>query len=173
MRLVDPRGHPLDHSALTNVLPGQHHKKPTIQAVANTTLSVSPLPGGPGQWDIAMDFDAVAVEFSFTSNNVIAEGGAKAGLYGVATRNQLHTSCISLGGFTTASITAYAAIYSKVASALNLSHKIWTTSGQYISLTNAYLAQTGPSTRVFRTEWTNYGASYYTLWCKGYVQVYF
>jgi hypothetical protein len=171
MRLLSPLGHPLDHSALTNVLPDQHHDRPINIEVSNTTLNIYPLPGGPGQWDIAMPLNARIVKFSFQSNKVIAEGSGKAGVHGIATRSQFETTTFSLGGHGTTTTTAYNACYSKKASTMNLSHKVFASVGYYISLTEAYLTLISASERVFRTVWTNYGASIYTLHCIGQVQV--
>ena len=156
MRLEDLLAHPTVHAALTNVTSDQHHIRPSSIEIANTTLSVSPLPGGPGVWDIAMPFDAQVVSFSLRSNKTVEMAGAKAGVTGIATRSPIEATTASLGGHGSLGSTSYNAIYSKVGSALNLSHKVFSAAGDYIALTNAYLTLTGPSTRVLRTEWTNY-----------------
>lgn len=171
MRLHDPLIHPTEHAALTNVGVDDHHDRPENIEVSNTTLVVPPLPGDPGEWDISVPLDAQVVKFSFRSNRTIAEGSAKAGVHGVATRSSLEATTFSLGGPTSAAITAYNACYSKKAAALNLSHKIFSAAGDYIALTDAYLTLVDASTRVLRTRWTNYGASNYTLNCWGEVQV--
>jgi hypothetical protein len=171
MRLYDPLGHPIDHDALTNVGPDDHHDRPENIEIANTTLSVPPLPGDPKAWDISVPFDAQVVKFSLRSNRTIAEGSAKAGVHGIATRSSLEATTFSLGGETSAAISAYNAAYSKKAAALNLSHKIFSSSGSNIALTDAYLTLIDASTRVLRLVWTNYGASSYTLNCWGEVQV--
>jgi hypothetical protein len=158
--------HPTIHSALTNVLADQHHKTPSGLSVVNTTLSVSPLPGGPGQWDISIPEETIAIRFAFRSVHTTEPGGT-AGLVGIATRSQLEAATASLGGHGTPSTAAYAATYAKAAAALYLSHKIWSNAGLDIALTDAYLTLTGPSTRVFRTTWTNFAAGFRTLSVRG------
>jgi hypothetical protein len=118
-----------------------------------------------------MPYDAQAVMFSLQGGTPIAEGNARPGVIGVASRDSDGASTVSVGGPTSTAITAYCAAYSRPGGAANLSHKIFTTSGWYVSLTNAYLVAIGPSTRVLRLEFTNYGGSNYTLWCKGEIQV--
>jgi hypothetical protein len=167
MRLEDELRHAIDHSVYSNIGVDDHHIKPSNIEVANTTLSVSPLPGGPNAWDISVPFDTKAVLFQFRSNRTIELAGAKAGLVGIATRSSLQATTASIGGDVLITTTAYAAIYSKVASALNLSHKVFSSAGDSISLTDAYLTLTGPSTRVLRLYWTNYSASFKTLNCWG------
>jgi hypothetical protein len=108
--------------------------------------------------------------FSFRSNNTTAEGGGKAGVIGVANQNQLHTTTASLGGHGSITITAYNAIYSKRAAALNLSHKVFSSTGTDISLTSAYILFTGGNW-VLRTEWTNYSAGNRTLNVYGEIQL--
>jgi hypothetical protein len=171
MRLFSPLGHPTDHAGLSNVGIDQHHDQPENIEVVNTSLVVPPLPGDPKEWDIAVPLNAQVVKFSFRSNRTIAEGSAKAGVHGIATRSSLETTTFSLGGNSSTSITAYNAAYSKRAAAINLSHKIFSSTGDYIALTDAYLTLISASVRVFRTVWTNYGASNYTLNCWGQVQV--
>lgn len=171
MRLFDPLNHPLEHSVLTNVLEDQHHDRPENIEVANTTLQVYPLPSGPYVWDIAVPLNARVAKFSFRSNRSIAEGGGKAGVHGIATRSILETTTFSLGGNTSLTITAYNACYSKKASAMNLSHKVFSSGGNYICLTDAYLTLISGTERVLRTTWTNYGAAIYTLNCWGEVQI--
>lgn len=166
MRLADARLMPELHSALGNVSADQHHERPSVVETSNTSLVVAPLPGGPGQWDIAIPYAAEVVMFALRSNRTVAEGGGKSGVIGIATRNILETSCVSIGGYGSIAQTAEAAVYTKKASALNLSHKIFDTPAHgYISLTDAWLQATGPSSRVLRTYWTNYSASNLTLQC--------
>lgn len=171
MRLPDCIEHPLAHSAYA-ILADQHHIKPTSVQIANTTLSVSPLPGGPGVWDIALPFDAQAVIFSLRSNRTIAEASGKSGLVGVASRLITKTSCASIGGHADlAGYGAYSCVYSKAGGSVQLSHKIFASDGTDIALTDAWINLTGPTTRVLRTYWTNYGASYKTLDVSGQVAV--
>lgn len=170
MRVESSLFHALDHSVYSNVLPSDHHLAPSNVEISNTSLSVDPLPGGPGVWNISVPYDAVAALFQLRSNRTV-ELGAKAGVVGIATRSQLEASTMSVGGDVSITITAYAAIYSKVASAMNLSHKVFSSAGDDIALTDAYLVTTGPSTRVLRLVWTNYGASTKTLNCWGEVGI--
>jgi len=163
--------HPLLHADLENIGVDQHHDQPENIEVSNTTLSVAPLPGDPGEWDITVPFEANVVMFSLRGIKTVAEGGAKSGVIGIATRSQLEASTVSVGGHGSITSGAYNAHYSKKAAAQNLSHKVFDSAGNYISLTNAYLYATGASTRVLRLVWTNYGASYKTLNCWGEVQV--
>jgi len=171
MRLADPRQHPAVHAALTNVGISQHHMRPALVETSNTALLVPPLPGGPGIWDIAVPYDTLVVSFHFRSNRGVAEGGGKAGVYGLATRNQFHTTALSHGGDSTTAMTARNAWYSKVAAALNLSHKVFSLAGDALALTEAWLYATGPATRVLRTYWTNYSAALATLNCRAEIVV--
>lgn len=171
MRPQDQLQHPLIHAALSNVLPEQHHMKPDRVVVSNTTLAVPPLPGGPSSWDIAVDFDAVAVIFNLRSVRTVAEGAGKAGVIGIATRSILEASCASLGGYTSIPISAQNSWYTKPGGSLLLSHKVFDNAGEYIALTDAHLTLTGPTTRVLRLWWTNYAASYKTLDARGLVGV--
>ena len=169
MKLPDFLRHPLNHANLTNILTDQHHLEPQNIEVSNTTQSIEPLPGGPGQWDIPVPFDTNVLTFSFRSNHTVGLGGAKGGVTGIANRSSLDAATVSHAG--SIAVTSYNAIYAKKAAAQNLSHKIFSAAGDHISLSDAYLTLTGPSTRVFRTVWTNYGASYYTLNVWGEVHI--
>ena len=155
--------HALDHGEYSNVGVDDHHLQPTNIEVSNTSLVVAPLPGGPGQWDIPVDFNAVAVLFTFRSNCTVDLSGGKAGVTGIATRSSLDASTFSAGGDSGIGKTAYGAIYTKVGAALDLSHKIFDSAGADIALTDIYLTATGPSTRVLRTTWTNFSAGNRTL----------
>lgn len=171
MRLEDHLKHALAHSAYSNIGVDDHHLQPVNIEVSNTTLVVAPLPGGPGQWDIPVSYDALAVTFHFRSNRTIELSSAKAGVWGVANRSSLEASTFSAGGDVSISQTAYGAIYSKVASALYLSHKVFDSAGADIALTDIYLTATGPATRVLRTIWTNFSAGNRTLNVWGEVGV--
>lgn len=171
MRTQDLLRHALVHSAYSGVGVDDHHVQPTNVEVSNTTLVVPPLPGGPGQWDIPVAFDAQAVMFTFRSNRTVELASAKAGVIGVATRSSLDASTFSAGGDVSIGTTAYAAIYTKVGAALYLSHKIFDSAGADIALSDVYLAATGPSTRVLRTLWTNFSAGNRTLNVWGEVGV--
>jgi len=163
MRLQDYLEHPLVHSSFAVTI-DQHHIKPSVVQATNTVLSVSPLPGGPGVWDIALPFDAQAVIFNLRSNRTVAEASGKAGVTGVASRLITKTSCASLGGHMDLSgYGSYNCIYSKPGGSTQLSHKVFASDGTDIALTDAWINLTGPTTRVLRTYWTNYGASYKTL----------
>lgn len=171
MRLKDQLMHSLIHANYINVGIDDHHDQPENIEVINTTLSVPPLPAGPGVWDIAMPFNASVVLFAFRSPRIVETSQARAGVTGIATRNMLEAAAASIGGWTSITTASKVAFYSKPGGALNLSHKIFTGSGNYISLSDIWLAQTGPSTRVLRTQWTNYGFFYYTLDVRGEIQV--
>jgi hypothetical protein len=171
MRLQSSVKHPTDHDGLTNVSEDQHHDRPENIEVSNTSLSVYPLPGGPNDWDINVPLNARVVKFSFRSIRTSGEGGGKSGVTGIATRSSLEATVFSLGGHGSVALTSYNACYSKKASALNLSHKVFSSAGDDIVLTEAYLTLISGSQRVLRTTWTNYGASIKTLNCWGEVQV--
>jgi hypothetical protein len=172
MRLTKHTEHPNEHAALTDVGVDQHHDRPSNIEVSNTSLTVDPLPGGPGVWDIPVPLDARVVKFSLRSNHACSEGGGMAGVHGVATRSQLEATTFSLGGHATITTTAYNASYSKKASAANLSHKVFSAAAtESLALTEAYLTLTGPMTRVLRLVWTNYGVVVDTLNCWGEIQV--
>jgi len=163
MRPEDALKHPTLHSAISNVLADQHHEAPSNIETSNTTLSVAPLPFGPGTWDVSVPYDTQAAIFSLRSNRTIELDTGKSGIVGVATRSSLHAATAGLGGHGVITTTAYAHCYAKAGGALYLSAKIFDSTGNYIALSNAYLTATGPSTRVFRTDWTNFAASYKTL----------
>jgi len=171
MRVQDQLAHNLAHGNYINVGLDNHHDQPENIEVLNTTLSVSPLPGGPGVWDIAIPFNASILMFSFRGPKVVETSQARAGVTGIATRSSIQTSAASIGGWTSITTANKVAFYSKPGGALNLSHKVFTIAGNYISLSDAWIHQTGPSTRVFRTQWTNYGFSYHTIDVRGEVAV--
>jgi hypothetical protein len=169
MRLEDALEHPTMHSALTNVLSGDHHRAPYRIAISNTTLVVPPLPGGPSNWDVSVPEDVVGAIVSLRSARTVEMAGGNAGVVVIVTRSSIEASSFSLGGNATLASAAYNAIYTKAASALNLSHKVFSSGGADISLTEAYLTLTGPSTRVLRLTWTNYSAGNRTLDARGEV----
>lgn len=131
--------------------------------VSNTALSVSPLPGGPGIWDISVDESVVALIFHLRSNLNIELAAGKSSVQGVANRSSLDAATVGIGGHALLTSTAYGQVYCKSGGALYLSSKIFSDTGDMIALTDAYLTLTGPSTRVFRTTWTNFDAIYRTL----------
>jgi hypothetical protein len=167
MRLPDPLKHAV-HSALSNVGIDDHHDQPENIEVSNTTLVVQPLPGGPGVWLITIPDEARVVKFSFRSIKEIAFGG-KAGLIGVADSNQFRTTCGTIGGHGGLGVTTYNMIYSKAASALNLSDKVFSSAGDAVSLTECYIVPGSPT--VLRTQWTNYGSGLKTLNVWGQIGV--
>lgn len=172
MKLSDLLSHPMSHEPFINVGIDDHHDQPEIIEAVNTSLSVSPLPGGPGVWDIPVPLNAQVVAFSFKAAKATGPGGnGNAGVAGVATRSSIEASALSFADWSQHPIWQLPAFYSKPAASLNLSHKVFTASGEFISLTDIYLTLTGPSTRVLRTEWTNYGFAYYTLNAWGEIAV--
>ena len=172
MRLEDFRDVPMTHDALNGVGIDDHHDQPEVIEAVNTSLSVEPLPGGPSTWDIPMPLNAEVVLFSFRAAKITGPGSnGRAGCTGIATRSSIEASSVSFANWATHPIHQLQAFYSKPAAALNLSHKVFTSSGNYVALTEAYLTLTGPSTRVLRTLWTNYGFSYYTLNAWGEIAV--
>lgn len=163
--------HALDHAAYPTTV-DQHHIKPSSIQIANTTLVVAPLPGGPGVWDIAVPYAAQAVLFNLRSRRVVADGSGMAGVTGVASRISTRTSTASLGGHSSlGGYGSYNCIYSKAGGSLQLSHKVFSSGGADIALTDAWLEATGPATRVLRTWWTNYSAGNLTLNCWGQIGV--
>lgn len=172
MRLVDLLSHPMTHEPFINVGIDDHHDQPEIIEAVNTSLSVEPLPGGPTTWDIAVPYNAQVVAFSFRGAKATGPGGTgRAGVAGVATRSSIEASALSFANWSQHPIHQIPAFYAKPAAALNLSHKVFTASGEFVSLSDIALVATGPSTRVLRTYWTNYGFSYYTLNAWGEIAV--
>jgi len=169
MRVEDYLEHPTLHSALSNVTADQHHAQPSVMSVSNTTLTVYPLPGGPNDWDISVPYDTIAAVVALRSAHLTEQSGGMAGVLVVVTRSSLEASSFSLGGHGILVSAAYNAIYSKAAAALNLSHKVFSSGGADLALTEAYLTATGPSTRVLRLTWTNYSAGLRTLDARGEV----
>ena len=163
MRTRSSLKHRLDHTGLNGVTPDQHHLAPSNIETSNTTDTVDPLPGGPTIWDISVPYDAIAVHFAFRSNHSTEFSTAKAGVRGVATRSLLEASAFSVGGHGTLGTSSYHAVYSKKAACIDLSHTVFSASGDDICLTEAYLYESSPGVRVFRTVWTNYGVSTKTL----------
>lgn len=164
--------HPTLHTALTNVTHSQHHLRPSNLTILNNTLVVYPLPGGPNDWNISVPFDTIAAVISLRSVHRTELSGGMAGAIVVVTRSMLEASSFSLGGHGTLTSAAYNAIYSKASSALNLSHKVFASTGMDIALTEAYLTLTGPTTRILRLTWTNYSAGLRTLDARGEVELY-
>lgn len=163
MRVQDPLFHPLDHAGVTNVTPDQHHDAPENVEFSNTSLSCPPLPGGPTNLDVVIPDNANVAKFWLHSVKTVAQGGARAGCFGVCSSNSLRTSTYNTGGHVPSIIFGnYSQVYSKVASALNLSDKVFSSAGDYIALANAFITTSGPN-RVLRFEWTNYGFSTLTL----------
>jgi len=172
MLAQSPIRHVFKHSAATNILPEQHHLRPSIIPISNVVQQIEPLPGGPGVWDVAVPFDANIATIDLVSGWQANDVGGQRGGHWTATRTAwLEATGISFGGPTNWRNGSYVGVFSKVANALDISHRIWTTSGQYVALTDAYLYQTGPSTRVCRMVFTNYGGSYYTLTAYGQIGI--
>lgn len=169
---VSPIRHVFKHAALTNVQSDQHHLPPEGIPIQNTTQSVPPLPGGPGYWQISVPFDTNYAGVSLVSGWQSNDVGGKRGGRWLVTRNQWQDATgMSWGGSTAWRNSCYVGMFSRVAGSLEVSHRIWTLSGLYISLTDAVITQTGPSSRVLQLEFTNYGASSYTLTVYGEIMV--
>ncbi len=171
MRLEQHLQHPTLHSALTNVLDGDHHRRPGEMTISNTSLLVPPLPGDPGTWDIPVDDSVVGAVVSLRSVHMTGLGGGRAGCIVVVTRSPIEAASFSIGGSGTLSTTAYNAIYTKASAALNLSHKIFDSSGVSISLTHAELILIVAS-RFLRLMFTNYSAGMKTLDARGEVTLF-
>ena len=115
-------------------------------------------------WDVAVPYDATFVQVDLISGWQSNDyGGNRGASYLVNRTAWLDATGMSLGGPTNWRTGSYVGFFSKVASNLEISHRIWTTSGQYVSLIDLYLATTGPTTRVLRMVFQNYGAAYYPL----------
>jgi len=171
-KTIDPLVHVLKHASATGVSIDQHHIRPSSISISNTSQSIPPLPGGPGEWDVSVPFDAKVAMLILRSNWQTNDFGGKGGGHWIATRTAyLDASGFSHGGPTFWQSGGYFGFNTKPGTSLELSARIFTSSGAYISLTDAYLAQTGPSSRVLRMSFTNYGASYYTLYAVGEVQI--
>ena len=169
MRLEDYLEHPVLHSAFTNVLPDDHHRRPGTLTILNNTQVIPPLPGGPGVWDTSVPYDTIAATVSLRSAHQTEQAGGMAGVILVVTRSSLEASSMSLGGHGTLSSASFNAIYAKSAAAMYLSHKIFSTAGRDILLREAHLPATGPATRVLRLEWENLSAGLRTLDARGQV----
>lgn len=171
MRPEDFVQHALDHAAYAGIGIDDHHDQPEHIPAENTTLVVPPLPGGPGVWDIAVPLNAAVVLFSFKSMHDLEMLNARSGVTGIATRSSIQASAVSIGGAGTMTTQSEVAFYTKPSAALNLSHKVFSSLGSDISLSDAFLFLTSPTTRVLRTYWTNYSASNQTLSARGHVAV--
>lgn len=161
MRLRDPLMLIPEHEDLINVGLDDHHDQPENIETSNTTQVIQPLPGGPGVWLINLTDETTVVMYTFRSNWTTWLGTAKAGVIGIATTNQLRSTTMTWGGHGTKNTTSYNMVYSKAAAALNLSDKIFSSTGEHISLTDCYIVPGTPAQ--LRTEWTNYSAALRTL----------
>jgi len=164
MRTTANREMVKSHDGAANVGVDDHHIRPSNIEDSNTTLSVAPLPGGPGTWDIAIPFDAVAVKATLRGPITTQPGGpGKVGVILICSRDFLEGSTVAFGSPTGSS--NYGALYSQAGGALYLSDKFFSNTYGEIALSNARIVQTGPSTRVLRLEFTNFAAGYRTLQC--------
>lgn len=161
MKLDDPLMLIPDHSVLVNVGIDDHHDQPENIEISNTSLIVNPLPADPKIWLIDLTDEATVIMYTFRSIWNTWQGGAKAGVIGIATTNRLRTTTMTWGGHGTQVTSSYNMVYSKAANALNLSDKIFSSAGQDISLTDCYIVPGTPAQ--LRTEWTNYSAGNRTL----------
>ena len=170
-RTSNPLKHPTQHAALTNVTSEQHHMLPENIPVSNTTQSIPPLPGGPGQWDIPIPFETTMAKLALRSPWQTDDKGGKGGVHAlVSDVAYLEATSFSQGGPSSWQSGGYFGVFAKPAASLDLSQRIFDSTGK-IALTDAYITTTGPSTKVLRTTWTNYGASYLTLSAIGEVHV--
>lgn len=169
MRTHAKRGMVPDHAGATNVGVDDHHIRPSNVEASNTTLSVSPLPGGPGQWDIPLPDDAEAVMFTLRGPLTTHPGGpAKVGVIGVCSRAYLEASTVAFGSPTGSS--NYGAIYSQAAGALYLSDKFFSNTYGELALSEARIVDVTGS-RYLRLEFTNFAAGYRTLDCRAEIGV--
>jgi hypothetical protein len=167
-----PLRHIFKHSAATNVQPDQHHLCPSTIPIQNTTQSVSPLPGGPGIWDVAVPLNTKYVSLELVSGLQSNDAGGKRGGRWIATRTAwLEATGMSFGGPTNWRSGSYVGAFTKITGGTDVSHRIWTTSGSYIALSDVYLPLTSPTTRVLRMVFTNYGSSNYILTVYGEIEV--
>ena len=164
--------HVSKHAAATNVSEDQHHLRPSNISISNTTQSIEPAPGGPGIWDVSVPFDANVAVLTLRANwPTNDQGGHGGGTWRVTRTAYLEASGFSHWGPSSWQNGGYFGFFCKPANSIDLSHKVFTASGAYVALRDAYLAQTGPSTRVLRMSWFNYGSSYYTLYAVGEVEI--
>jgi len=163
VRLQSHLEHPTVHAALTNVLHGQHHSRPDGLSFSDNSLTVYPQPFGPNALDITVPYETKAAVVSLRSPHVTEMAGGVAGAVLIVTRLSTEATGMSLGGHGVLATGSYNAIYSKAASAINLTHKVFSSAGGHISLTDILLYATGASTRVLRMWWTNYDPAIKTL----------
>jgi hypothetical protein len=167
----DPLLHVLKHVAATNVLPDQHHLRPLNISIANTTQAITPLPGGPTDVDFSVPFDAKVARLILRSSWQTNDVGGKAGGHWIVTRTAyLDAAGMCIGGPSAWQSGGYFGAFSKPATSIDLSPRVFDSGGN-VALRDAYLAQTGASTRVLRTSWVNYGASYYTIYAVGEIHI--
>lgn len=145
--------------------PDDHHKRPTVVSISNTTQSLPPgtsfdldIPVGSDQWTIA--------EIQLIGPHTMSGAGVtwKEGAQIVATRTASEALGHSQRDIQFKKV--YHATYSKVAGDAYLTHKIFdsntTLSAQYIALTDAVLTGTN-----LRLTFRNYFGGSATLWVKG------
>jgi len=160
--------HAIDHDLYSDIGVDDHHDRPSAFHVSNTTLNVPPLPGGPAVWDISVPTNAKVVQFLFQGPKVVAPQSGKAGAGAIAYDAGYRATGQGIGAWTSMATTNYTSIWSLMVSSF-IGYKVFTASGEYVGLSNAYLLTSGG--RWLRTEWTNIGASNYTLTAKGIVAV--
>lgn len=169
MKLDDPLMLIPDHDSLINVGIDDHHDQPETIEISNTSQTIFPLPGDPGIWLIDLTNKATMVMYTFRSNHNVWLAGAKAGVIGIATTNRFRSTAMTWGGHGTGASTAYNMVYSKAASALNLSDKIFASTGADIALLECYIIPGTPAR--LHTEWINYSAGLRTLNVWGQIAI--
>jgi hypothetical protein len=158
----------IDHEDYINVGDDDHHDAPEHLETSNTSLSVPGLLVGPVNWDISVPDWVTVAAITLRSNNTTGLGGGKGGALVIATSNQFAATGMTLGGHGSIGTTSYNMIYSKAASAINLTDKMFSSAGLDVALSQAYLTG-GAGSRVLRLEWTNYNLGAQTL--NVYVEV--
>lgn len=150
--------HALDHSVYSNIGGDDHHDAPEGISAVNTSLVVPGIFVGGVNWDISIPDEANVAKVFMRSNKTIQNGGAKAGAIILASDTQFAATGFTWGGYTTIGITAINMVYSKAASAANLTDKIFSSTGADIAVTQAFITGS-PGSRVLRIEFTNYAFS--------------
>lgn len=152
----------IEHDVYINIGDDDHHEAPQHLEAINTSLSVPSFFVGPVNWDISVPDWVTVCAVTLRSNRTVQNGLAKAGALVIASATQFAATGMTLAGAGSITSTAYNMVYSKAASAINLTDKIFSSTGNDIALSQAYLTG-GAGSRVLRLEWTNYNFTAQTL----------